>query len=736
MKLWGDIETYNEVDIRVGTHRYAETAEVLLFAWAVDDGAVQVWDATADPTPPGELVQAIHAADEVWFHNSHFDRTVLRHAMPDLVPPLERWRDTMVQAMAHSLPASLGVLGSVLKLPQDMAKDKRGKSLIQLFCKPRPKNMKLRRATRESHPAEWAAFVSYARDDIVAMRECHKRMPMWNYRGSELKLWHLDQRINDRGVAVDLELAEGAVNAVAREQERLMQQTLEMTDGQVQAATQRNAILSHIAEYHGIFLDDLRGSTVERKLEDPDIPEPVKDLLRVRLAASTTSTAKYHALLKATSSDGRLRGLLQFNGASRTGRWAGRIYQPQNLPRPTLKEHEIEAGIEAIKAGVLDLIRSDVMPMTSSALRGTLVAAPGHKFVIADLSNIEGRALAWLAGEEWKLRAFRDFDTVKLANGGWMTGAERREEVLAGRHPVLELDKKGEPVRKGYDLYKLAYAASFSVKPEEVTKDNRQVGKVQELALGYSGGVGAFVTFAAGYGIDLDDLAGKILSVADPELVEEATNFLEWLKGKKGSTTYGLADDTFIACDVAKRGWRKGHPAISTWWKQLEDAFEKAVTTPKQTFAARTVHFNRDGSWLRVRLPSGRFLCYPNPRVKGHEEDGDAPGEADIEGMPRMSYEGVDQFTRKWKRLGTYCGKLAENFTQSFARDVLAYSMPLIEAAGYKLVMSVHDELIAEVPDDSRYSADHLAALMATVPPWASGLPLAAEGFEAYRYRK
>lgn len=415
---------------------------------------------------------------------------------------------------------------------------------------------------------------------------------------------------------------------------------------------------------------------------------------------------------------------------------SGRTFQPQNLPRPTLKEHEIEAGIEAIKAGVLDLIRSDVMPMTSSALRGTLVAAPGHKFVIADLSNIEGRALAWLAGEEWKLQAFRDFDTVKLANGGWMTGVERREAVMAGRHIELELDRKGEPIRKGHDLYKLAYAASFSVKPEDVTKDNRQVGKVQELALGYQGGAGAFVTFAAGYGIDLDDLAGKILSAADPELVEESTSFLDWLKGRKGANTYGLEDRTYIACDVAKRGWRKGHPAISTWWPQLEDAFEKAVTTPKQTFAARSVHFNRDGSWLRVRLPSGRFLCYPNPRVKGHEEDGDVQGEPEIDNMARMSYEGVNQFSRKWARLSTYGGKLAENCTQAFARDVLAYSMPLIEAAGYKLVLSVHDELITEVPDDPRYSADHLAALMATVPPWASGLPLAAEGFEAYRYRK
>lgn len=525
-----------------------------------------------------------------------------------------------------------------------------------------------------------------------------------------------------------------------------------------------------------------------------------------------------------------------------------------------------------------------VMEALSSCVRGVIVAPPGHKFVIADLSNIEGRALAWLAGEEWKLQAFRDFDTVKLANGGWMTGAERREEVLAGRRPVLELDKKGEPVRKGHDLYKLAYAASFSVKPEDVTKDNRQVGKVQELALGYQGGAGAFVTFAAGYGIDLDDLAGKILSAADPKLVEESTSFLDWLKGRKGANTYGLEDRTYIACDVAKRGWRKGHPAISTWWQQLEDAFEKAATTPKQTFAARSVHFNRDGSWLRVRLPSGRFLCYPNPRVKGHEEDGDVQGEPEIDNMARMSYEGVNQYSRKWSRLSTYGGKLAENCiaegtdvltdagwipieevtlthrvwdgedwaphsglvakgyqyvkpvfgvemtddhlvltdkgwknassceghnraacrlpdgfelprerrntafhrgvsnpsrgaaaptgrspgrvaqvydiancglrsrfvcrsadgtplivhncTQAFARDVLVYAMPLIEAAGYKLVMSVHDELIAEVPDDPRYSADHLAALMATVPPWAAGLPLAAEGFEAYRYRK
>lgn len=376
---------------------------------------------------------------------------------------------------------------------------------------------------------------------------------------------------------------------------------------------------------------------------------------------------------------------------------SGRTFQPQNLPRPTLKHAAIEAGIAAIKAGTAGLVYENVMEVASSAIRGCIVAPKGKKLVIADLSNIEGRALAWLAGEEWKLQAFRDFDTI------------------------IGEDAKGKPIRKGHDLYKLAYSKSFGVAPDKVDGDQRQIGKTQELALGYAGGAGAFATFANAFGIDLDDLASKVLPIAPPDLVEEARNFLEWQRRQPGATRYGMSDDAFVACDTIKRGWRKGHPAIAAWWPMLEQAFRDAIDSPGFTFDCGSVKIRRDGSWIRARLPSGRFVCYPAPA---------------IDDKGRCSYMGVDQYSRKWQRIQTYSGKLAENFTQAFARDVLAYNMPAIEAEGYLLTLSVHDELICECPDTNEFTHGRLAALMSTVPPWAEGLPLAAAGFECQRYRK
>jgi len=687
MNLWLDLETYNDTPITAGTYRYASTAEVLLFAWAVDHDPVQTWDVASGAPMPYDLEVALLDPECVVFaHNSMFDRNVLRHAMPALCPPVERWRDTMVQALAHSLPGALGALCDVLTVPSDKAKDKRGKQLVQLFCQPRPKNMKLRRATHQTHPTEWAEFVDYCRLDVEAMREVFARLPNWNYRGAELALWHLDQTINDRGIAVDTELVDAALDAVAQEQEVLAAQTVDMTNGEVQTANQRNRMLEHILTEYGYHLDDLRGATVEKVMDDPELPEDLRALLVVRLQASTTSTSKYRALQRATNLDGRIRGLLQFCGASRTGRWAGRTFQPQNLPRPTLDADEVDVGIGALKAGTAGLIYPNVMEVASSAIRGCIVAAPGKKLVIADLSNIEGRGLAWLAGEQWKLQAFREFDSGM-----------------------------------GFDLYKLAYAKSFGVDPGAVTKDQRQVGKVQELALGYQGGVGAFVTFASGYGINLDKLAAGILPNAPADLLTEARSFLEWLKKQPDAQTYGLADDTFVACDVVKRGWRNGHPATAAWWPKLEQAFKDAVDSAAFTFDCGTVKVRRDGSWIRVLLPSGRYVCYPSPGV---DDDGSA------------YYYGVNQFSRKWGRIKTYAGKLAENLTQAFARDILAYNMPAIEAAGYRIVLSVHDELLTETPDSPEFNHQHLAELMAAPPPWAADIPLAAAGFETYRYRK
>lgn len=322
MKLWGDLETYSATPISHGTYRYAANAEIMLYAWAIDDEPAQVWDLTDGSEMPFRLRGALHTSKcEVWFHNSMFDRTVKRAFMPERTPPIARWRDTMVQALCHSMPGKLSTLCEVLGVDADKAKSKRGAYLVQLFCKPRGKNSKVERATRETHPAEWAEFVDYARLDVEAMREVHKKLPTWNYRGDELALWHLDQTINDRGLAVDLDLVHAAVAAVAEEQIALAAATSEMTGGAVEAATQRDAMLQHMLAEYGVQLPNMQASTLERRLEDPDVPEAMKNLLRVRLQSSTTSTAKYITLQRATNLDGRIRGLLQFAGASRTARW-------------------------------------------------------------------------------------------------------------------------------------------------------------------------------------------------------------------------------------------------------------------------------------------------------------------------------------------------------------------------------------------------------------------------------
>jgi len=678
--LYIDLETYSEVPITHGTHAYAAGAEIMLMAYAIDDGPVSVWDVTENGAPPQDLVNA--KFDEVWAHNSHFDRTVLKHAMPGLVPTKpEMWRDTMVQALSHGLPGSLGQLCEILKVPTDQAKDAEGRRFIQLFCKPR--HAALRRATRETHPVEWARFKEYAALDIVAMREINRRLPVWNYKGAELDLWHLDQNINDRGVAIDLDLVKGALAAVEEAQVSLRKKSAELTDGLLESTTRSAGMLDYVIEYYGIDMPNIQMSTIEKMLAS-DLPADLRALLEVRLQASTTSTTKYKTLMHGTSKDGRLRGTLQFNGASRTGRWAGRLFQPQNLPRPVLKQEQIDLGIEAMKAGSANLVVDNVMELASSAIRGAIIAPPGRKLVVSDLSNIEGRVQAWLATEEWKLEAFREFD--------------------AGAGP---------------DLYKLAYSKSFGVDPSDVTKDQRQVGKVQELALGYEGGVGAFVTFADVYGIDLEDLANKVLPVAPEWALAKANQFYHWsLETKR--PTYHLSQSAFLACDVVKRGWRNGHPEISAYWGELRNAVHQAIELEGETITCRKLKVRRDGGWLRIGLPSGRAVCYPSPQIVNES----------------ITYMGVDQYTRKWSRIKTYGGKLFENICQAVARDVMAANMPAIEAAGYQICLTVHDELITEAPDTDEYTSDKLALMMAQAPAWAPDMPLAAAGFETYRYRK
>lgn len=653
MKLFLDTETRCATPLAHGTHRYAEDVEVFMWQWAIGGGPVKVEERLSP-----ELIAAIDLADRIVMHNSTFDRTVIRHATGIAIPP-EKIEDTMVQAMSHGLPGSLDKLCEIMKVDNAKAKSKAGKALIQLFCKPRPDGSW---ATKYTHPIEWQRFLDYGASDITAMRDIYLKLPRFNYPAErEHRLWCLDQRINDRGMCVDQRLAEAALRVSEKSKRLLNKRTQEMTDDELRSTTQRDELLRIVLEEYGVELPDLKKDTLERRLEDPDLPEGVKELIRIRLQVSTTSTSKYTALLRAVSSDGRLRGTLQFSGAARTKRWSGRIFQPQNMMRPDRefeKQEYFEAAVASILGEYTHLIYDEPIRVCANAVRGSIIAPPEKKLVISDLEQIEARVLPWLAGESWKLDAFAQYD-----------------------------------LGIGYDNYVMAYSRAFNVDPAVVDKILRQVGKVSELSCGYGGAYGAWVSMAAVYRID----------IPPRHEVQAIIN-----------------------------AWRAAHPALCDWdtgfWAKLDQAARLATMNPGKTYSAgKHIRFERWKEWLKMELPSGGFLTYAAPAIV---EDPRRPG------RDSLSYMGVNNYTKKWERLYTYGGKLSADATQATAREIMGHNLPAIEAAGYAPILLVHDEVVTETPDDPGYSADRLNSMLAANPPWAADLPMAAGGFETYRYRK
>jgi DNA polymerase len=345
--LYFDTETYSEVPIKHGTYKYLENAECMLAQFSFDKDAPTVVDFTDGQVLPKDVRQALTLGGvDIKAHNAMFDRNVVRYAL-NIDTPMDAWHCLMVRALQHGLPGGLDKLSEIFKLGVD-AKDKDGKRLIQLFCKPMPKNSKIRRATKDTHPVEWAAFIEYARQDIPPVQRLDEILPRWNMTATERAYYLLDQRRNDRGMLVDLDLVKQCLRAVDAEQKRLKTETILATDGELMSTTQRAAMLEFILEQFGVSLPDLQSSTLELRLKDPDIPEEIKELLRIRLQVSTSSTSKYRALDRGVNLDGRLRGTIQFCGAQRTGRDAGRTFQPQNLPsRGLLPNGQVESGISA-----------------------------------------------------------------------------------------------------------------------------------------------------------------------------------------------------------------------------------------------------------------------------------------------------------------------------------------------------------------------------------------------------
>lgn len=720
--LYCDLETFSAKDIRAGSHAYAAdpSAEVLLWGYAIDDAPAKVWDVTAGPMPE-ELRQALDEVARkerrhVWQNGVMFDRVFLSYVMPEIELPMETLDDTMVMAYQAGLPGSLKELCEVFHLSKDKAKDADGSRLIQIFCKPLPSTWKLDRATSKTHPEEWAKFVNYCRLDIESMREVYKKLPAFNRTAKERELQVLDATINMRGIGVDVEFAEAAIATAERAKKDIDKQVFKLTDGRVVTAGQRDALIQFFFDKYGWQLKDMRKSELEKRMEDPDIPAEMKELIGLRLMGTKTSVQKYKRVVQGAV-DGRLRGCMQFRGASRTGRISGRTFQPQNLPRPLIKsQEEIEQIIEDTKLGILEICYDDVSVPLSSAIRSVIVPAAGNRLCVADFSNVEGRVLAWLAGEEWKLEAFREFDTLQTKSGAWAL------PYRDGWFQEWAVNEKGDFIHKGHDLYKLTYARTFGIKPEDVTKDQRQMGKVLELALGYQGGPGAFATFAMNFGMDLDELAKTTEATIEESYWIESMGMLKWAKEKK--LIRGMSQKAWVACNAIKSAWRKANSEIESFWYSLAKACQSAIRAKGVAFSAGRIVCKVSGNYLLMRLPSGRYLVYPAPRLP---EEGE---------MCDFSFMGVNQYTKKWERIPTYSGKLAENSVQGAACDLLLEAGPRLEAAGYHIVMSVHDEYITEIKDDNTRNHREMEKIMSDLPDWAEGLPLVAAGFEAARYRK
>ena len=758
-RLFLDTETFSGVDLKkVGAYAYAEhpTTEIMICTYAIDEGRVQTWDCTESPTMPRELRKALrqvsrNKAKIVMANGLLFDRLVIREKWGiDL--PVGQIEDTMIMAFRHALPGSLDMQCQVLGVDAEHAKDKAGKALIKRFCKPTPKTYKIRRYTRETHPEEWAKFLRYAALDIVAMREVYWRIPDWGNTPKEDEILLIDQMINDRGFYVDVDLANAAIKAVQAHKEELKEEAWERFGGKLTG----NDFLPALRDLAPAFtIHNAQKSTLNELLEDPDFPDEGKVLIEMRLGASSTASTKYNPLVNGLSADGRRRGCLQYGGAKRTLRWAGKGFQPQNLARGEysddhegkIKRRDGESDVafwvrsHMLTNGINSLLRGtahwayDISKLTASTVRGCIIPAKGKKFVVADYSNVEGRGLAWIAGEKTALMVFRADRDIYCETAGKMFGLDP-EYIKANR------------------------------------KDLRQIGKACELGLGYGGGVAAFLQFAKNLGLDLYAMADVMKGTFPDHIWAAAKRGYEYARineakrppkpGKKDERpTYILPKNVWLTCDSIKRMWRESHPKTVAFWAELEDAVLCAIRNPGKAYWAGanvrpdgkkalkivrtkakhdpTFDEERDdpnaaGWWLKIELPSGRIMSYPGIALSVTTEIDEDTGKKRT--STRIKYQGENQTTRQWGFQYTYGGKLTENIVQALCRDILAWSMPGVEAAGYEIVLSVHDELITEVPDTDDYTTEELCALMCDLPIWAKGLPLAAEGDIMYRYRK
>jgi DNA polymerase len=654
--LHRDYETRSRAILKtVGAQRYAAdpTTEALGCCYAIDNDPVQLWR-PGDPVPSEFILAAQNPNWVVAAFNDAFETAIeksimsVRYGWP--VVPIERHRCTQAACLALGLPARLSAAADALEL--EHRKDAAGERLMHQTSKPRRahKDENLDGVYWFDDEQRLDRLFAYCAQDVRTERELFNRLPQLS--PAEQVIWQLSHQVNIRGFGIDRKFAEAARKIAEAAAPEIDAEIAELTAGDVTTINQVAKLTAWLQD-HGCSLQTLDRKAIQRQLEkgDDELAPTVRRVLELRLGGAQAAAKKINALLTRAGADDRIRGAFRYHGAA-TGRWAGEGIQPQNLKRPVVDD--LDAAIAAVATGDYQHVQSlypRPLAVVGDCTRALVCAAPGHVLIGADFSSIESRALAWVAGENWKLDSYRRFDATH--------------------------DPKDEP-------YCITACKIFGKPNGTYTKDDpeRNVGKTCDLAFGYAGGLGAWRKF-------------------EPDR---------------------FSDDEVKAFI---RGWRQAHPNIKQLWNRLDRAAWTAVQERGRVVRCGVVRFQCNGAFLQLILPSGRKISYPQPRIIGDEH----------EQHVLFSDNANGQFTDCRHGQGAYGGLWTENVVSGIARDLLADAMLRIEAAGYPIVLHVHDEVVAEVPEGFG-STDEFTHLMTRKPAWALDLPIAAKAWTGKRYTK
>jgi len=643
MTLWVDFETRSACDLKAaGVYNYAQdpSTDVLCMSWAFDDEDVQTW------TPDQPFPESVrNHKGVIYAHSAAFERLIFWYVL-QINFDLTQFYCTAAQARANCAPGSLEDVGRFAGA--SMKKDHRGSQLIRLLSIPRADG------TFNNDPTLMAEMVAYCEQDVRAMRSISKALRPLSE--DELLDYHINERINDRGVLVDVPLCQAAIKFASDELVEIEQIVAEVTEGaitSVRSPKMREWVLERVGpqakELMVVFKDGEKKYSIDKTVRAnllamdnaEEVPPDVQEVIQCADDLWASSVAKFSRLASlADVEDQRVRGAFVFAGGSATGRASSYGAQVHNFTRKCAASPEDVRAAMVRGHSIVPRFGSRVTDVLKGMLRPALIPAPGKHLVVADWAAIEARANPWLSG--------------------------RGDDKLA-------------IFAKGEDVYKVNAAATFGVRVDEVTKDQRQIGKVQELACGFAGGVGAFAAMGRAYGVQLTEFEAKRMVDA----------------------------------------WRRANPWSVPYWQQLEEAYTRAMRNKGFEFSAGRVTYMYDGQHLWYALPSARVLCYPFAKL-----DADGVTYAKAAWKPAAD-------AKEWPRARLWKGLACENITQATANDLLRHTLRQLD----DVVLHVHDEVVLET-DRPEEMAVRLKEVMCTPPPWAKGLPLDAEVTTMKRYGK